>query len=116
VTLAERRRAPRLRQVEEHGIVSARIRPGTDARVIDLAPGGALLETVHRLLPGAPVELQLTRGESRIAVRGRVGRAAIARLGAGGVAYRGAVIFDEPLPALILMADGYPIPASDARR
>ena len=104
----ERRGAPRLRLMEEHGIVNARIRPGTDATVIDASAGGLLVETVHRLLPGTPIELQLTTAGSRVAIRGTVVRCAVARLRASGIWYRGAIAFDRHLPwTLPADAHGY---------
>jgi hypothetical protein len=45
----------RLDALEKHGIVSACVRPGYRARLIDVSAGGALIETSHRLLPGTSV-------------------------------------------------------------
>jgi hypothetical protein len=94
----ERRSTRRRRGLEEHGIVSARVRPGSEAELIDVSAGGALIETVHRMLPGAAIELQLQAAESRTAIRGRVTRCAVARLRAGAIWYRGAIVFDRHLP------------------
>lgn len=107
--------APRRRSLGEHGIVSARIRPGSDATVIDVSAGGALIETPHRLLPGAMVELQLAAGDERTAIRGRVVRCAVAWLGAAGVRYRGAIAFDRSLPWLA-GANGYAVPTAETRQ
>jgi prepilin-type N-terminal cleavage/methylation domain len=47
----DRRGARRLDAFEEHRIVSACVRPGHRARLIDVSSRGALIETNHRLLP-----------------------------------------------------------------
>jgi hypothetical protein len=94
----ERRRGRRLHARDEHGIISARVRPGHDVRVIDVSAGGALVETTHRLLPGAAIDLHLATSESNVAVRGRVLRCAVARLHPTMVAYRGAIGFERHLP------------------
>lgn len=107
--------APRRRSIEEHGIVSARIRPGSDASVVDVSAGGALLETLHRLLPGTAIELQLASDNRRTAVRGRVTRCAVACLSAAGVRYRGAIAFDRYLPWFV-DGDGYPVPTGETRQ
>jgi hypothetical protein len=36
-----------------------RLRPGRPAQIVDVSPGGALIETEWRMLPGMHVELQL---------------------------------------------------------
>jgi hypothetical protein len=116
VTRAERRAAPRRRGVVEHGIASARVRPGTDADIIDVSAGGALIESAHRMLPGAPIELQLAAGGRREAIRGRVVRCSVARLRAVGVWYRGAIRFDRQLPWLVEEeGSGYGVPGSEMR-
>lgn len=85
----------------EHGIVSARVRPGREVFVIDLSAGGILVETIHRLLPGVWIELHLTTPERRVAMRGCVLRCAVARLGPESIWYRGAIRFDRKLPRLL---------------
>ena len=94
----ERRGARRLEAFEEHRIVSACVRPGHRARVIDVSAGGALIETSHRLLPGTSVELQVETGTERASVRGQVLRCAVVRLRPTWVCYRGAIAFDRYLP------------------
>jgi len=112
---ADRRRTRR-RRVDEHGIVSARVRPGYDVSLINVSAGGALVESRHRLLPGALVELHLETPERRTAVRGRVLRCAVSRLRSTSVCYRGAIGFDAHLP---WFADdesaGYGVPTSERR-
>jgi hypothetical protein len=94
----ERRVMRRLEAFEEHRIVSACVRPGHRARLIDVSAGGALIETSHRLLPGASVELQVETVSDRASVRGQVLRCAVVRLRPTWVCYRGAIAFDRHLP------------------
>jgi PilZ domain len=94
----DRRGMRRLEALEEHGIVSASVRPGHRARLIDVAAGGALIETSHRLLPGTSVELQVETGTDRAHIRGQVLRCAVVRVRPTWVCYRGAIAFDRHLP------------------
>jgi len=84
--------------VDDHKIVSASVRPGHRARLIDVSAGGALIETSQRLLPGTSVELQVQTGTDRATVRGHVLRCAVVRLRPTWVCYRGAIAFDRHLP------------------
>ena len=77
----DRRGTRRIETLEEHGIVSACVRPGHRARLIDVSAGGALIETTHRLLPGASVELQVETGTGS-RERSRAGAAMRGRQGA----------------------------------
>jgi hypothetical protein len=97
----DRRGVRRLEAFEEHRIVSASVRPGHRARVIDVSAAGALIETSHRLLPGTAVELQVETGTGRASVRGQVLRCAVVRLRPTWVCYRGAIAFDRHLPWFI---------------
>lgn len=98
---SERRGMRRIEAREEHGIVSARVRPGHRARLIDVSAAGALIETSHRLLPGSSVELQVETGTERASVRGQVVRCAVVRVRPTWVCYRGAIAFDRHLPWFI---------------
>jgi len=112
----ERRRDRRHRSVEEHGILSARIRPGYTATLVDVSAGGALIETAHRLLPDAPVELHLDMEDRHIVMRARVLRAVVVGLRPGSVCYRGAVGFDRHLPWFVdESAAGYQVPGAEMR-
>jgi hypothetical protein len=102
VAACERRAADRRFGVREHGIGHVRVRPGHHAVLVDLSTGGALVETTHRLLPGAIVEIQIETPDSRTAIRGRVLRSVVWQLRAAAVTYRGAIRFDVPL---VLMAE-----------
>ena len=111
----DRRRTPRHGRVEEHGIVSAKVRPGRDASIVDVSAGGALLETTHRLLPGTSVELQFETSVERATVRGRVLRCAVARLRSTSVCYRGAIGFDRHLPWFVPDGAGYGVHGHQTR-
>jgi hypothetical protein len=94
----ERRGTKRLAALDDHRIVSACVRPGHRARLIDVSAGGALIETSHRLLPGTSVELQVETGTDRASIRGQVLRCAVVRVRPTWVCYRGAIAFDRHLP------------------
>lgn len=94
----DRRGSRRLDALEEHRILSASVRPGQRARVVDVSAGGALIETSERLLPGTAVELQLETRTDRAIVRGQVLRCAVVRLRPTWVCYRGAIVFERHLP------------------
>ena len=106
----DRRLTRRHIETDEHGIVSTRVRPGHRAKLIDVSAGGALIETTHRLLPGATVELHVETRSHRTNVRGRVLRCAIVLVRPSWVCYRGAIGFDRQLPWLLDEGDR----ASDA--
>ncbi len=99
----ERRRQPRRTGVQEHGFSHARIRPGHPATIVDLSADGILVDTPHRVLPGASVEVLLTRdgkGDAE-AVRGRVVRCSVVRLRAEAVTYRAAIAFGQSVASLV---------------
>ncbi len=95
--VGDRRRAIRLLSPVDHGIVLARVRPGRTAAVIDISSTGALIETAHRLLPGACVEVHLELPAGRHTVRGRLVRCAITTVSATRVVYQCAIDFDDRL-------------------
>jgi hypothetical protein len=109
----ERRQTHRRQRPEDHGVVSTRVRPGHHATLIDVSAGGALIETNHRLLPGAAVELQVETGTQRASVRGRVLRSAVIGVQPSCVCYRGAIGFDTHLS--FIGESGYVVPSADAR-
>jgi len=94
----DRRTTKRLHRIEEHGVVTARVRPGHRAHLVDVSAAGALIETSYRLLPGASVELHLETESTHTRIRGRVLRCAVVRVRPSFVHYRGAVAFDRSLP------------------
>jgi hypothetical protein len=101
VGIADRRRSPRHHRVEEHGILSTRVRPGHRAMLINISATGALIETHHRLLPGTNVDLHVERNNYRASVRGRVVRCTVVRVRPSSILYRGAIGFDRCLPWFI---------------
>lgn len=110
----ERRQTHRRQRLDEHGIVSTRVRPGHHATLIDVSAGGALIETNLRLLPGAAVELQVETGTTRTSVRGRVLRSTVIRVRPSWVCYRGAIGFDTHL-SWFVGESGQLVPSVDAR-
>jgi len=78
-------------------MASGRLRPGRTAQIIDLSPGGALIETDWRLLPGTRVELQLGDPVTLHRVKGRILRCHVAMLDRERIRYRGALIFEAQL-------------------
>jgi len=112
----DRRRARRRRTVHDHGIVSARVRPGREASLLDVSAGGALLETTYRLLPGSPIELHVATNERRASVRGGVLRCAVVGVRAAGMCYRSAIGFDRPLSWFVDgEIGGYRVPSVGSR-
>ena len=113
--MSDRRQTHRHRQVEEHGIIAARVKPGHHARLVDVSAGGALIETSHRLLPGASVELHMETESRRASVRGRVLRCAVIRVRPASMCYRGAIGFDRHLPWFV-DAPGNQVPTAETRQ
>lgn len=108
----ERRAARRRKSVDDHDVISTRIRPGHDAHLLDVSAGGALIETAFRLLPGAAVEIRLaTRRLQHIVVRGEVMRCTVVRL--RPIIYRGAIRFDREV-ATFADAGEYALPVPKA--
>jgi hypothetical protein len=62
-----------------------------------VSPGGALIETDGRLLPGTRVELQLGEPMTLHRVKGRILRCHVTMLGRERIRYRGALVFEEQL-------------------
>ena len=102
--------------IGEHGIISARVRPGHFVTVIDVSEGGACIEIPQRLLPGAAVDLQFETAHRRTSLRGRVLRCAVAGLRPMAVSYRAAIAFDRQWPCFAESeCSGYPVPTGEGR-
>lgn len=99
----------------QHGIVSARVRLGYRAAVVNVSPGGALIDISKRLLPGATVDLQIETLRDRATVSGRIVRSAIIRLRANLVSYRVAIAFDRPWHRFSESGDKSGVPGSPGR-
>lgn len=93
----DRRGSPRL-SPEMTGLSdTARLRLGTDVRVVDIGPRGVLIESPIRLHIGLPVEIvfTVTETQERLQMAGRVRRCHVASL--SPLMYRGALEFDREL-------------------
>lgn len=90
----ERRDTTRVRPEDSPWRRLALLRPGQEVEVLNLGPGGALVESLGRLNPGTRAELQLT-GPSRHMVRGRIARCRVTAL--EPLRYEGAIVFDARL-------------------
>jgi hypothetical protein len=94
----ERRAWLRMSTLERVEMANGRVRPGRPAQIVDVSPGGALIETECRLLPGARVELQLGEPVALYRVKGRIVRCHVSLLDREHIRYRGALAFEEQLP------------------
>lgn len=116
----ERRASPRRRTLQEHGVVSIRVRPGRlgcGVVLIDVCAAGALVESEHQLCPGTSIEVHMAADERCIAMRGRVLRCSVSRLRVSGVWYRSAIGFDRHHPWFIDHAErGYLVPMPETQR
>jgi len=86
------------RTASEHHIVSARVRPGHWAAIVNVSDGGALVETARGLRPGTTVDLQFGTPQRQTFVRGRVVRCAVTELQSSTVLYHAAIAFEYPIP------------------
>ncbi len=94
----ERRRHVRRPAADLTGLRAARLRPRVDVVLMELSPGGALVETATRLRPGMKTVLQLTTRKGELPAPGGVVRAWVTDiLPDRGVLYRGALRFDRPI-------------------
>ena len=98
-TAVNERRSWRRRGREDcHWLSQARLRHGLELRVLNLGPGGALVEAPARLLPGSRVELHLTAPGWGWCAGARVLRCQVAALlPEHGVRYRAALQFERPM-------------------
>ena len=93
----ERRVWPRVPALAAAGTEQARLRPGRTARLVDLSPGGALIETDWRLLPGTRVEMHVGQPVTLFRVVARILRSQVALLDRERIRYRGALMFEQQL-------------------
>lgn len=93
--VVERRRHPRVAR-KDTTWREVRLRTGDTLVLVDIAPGGALVESRRRLLPGTAVVVHLVSASHAISLRAMVVRCTVCALDAHeGVVYRGAVAFVE---------------------
>jgi hypothetical protein len=94
----------------------ATLRPGCPVVIVNVSAGGALLEAVRPLRPGARVHLQLVTQVRTFVVAAHVLRCAVWALdGVDGPRYRGALRFEqrcEPFGDVL----GRPLDGSRSRR
>ena len=94
----ERRRHVRRPGADLEWLRAARLRPGFEAVLTDVARGGALVETPTRLRPGLKAVLLLTTTDGELRASGEVVRAWVSAIPPDrGVLYRGALRFDQPM-------------------
>src|ERR1043165_4461083 len=90
--MSERRRQPRIRTTG----LSARVRPGHRAEVIDLSPAGVLLEAKQPFRPGASVQVQFEGPARHARLSARVVRCSVCAVHPDrGLTYRAGLSFDE---------------------
>jgi hypothetical protein len=76
--------------------VRATLRPGCEVRIVDVSPGGALVQGERPLRPGARVHMQVVTSARTFTLTARVLRCAVWTLHhLDGVTYRGALQFDD---------------------
>ena len=109
--------------------VRVTLRPGCTVQIVDVSPGGALVQGERPLRPGSRVHIHVAGHARTFAVAARVLRCAVWALHpTDGVTYRGALQFEnrcelfwEPgirrgqvpgVPATDPMGTGQPLPAS----
>jgi hypothetical protein len=102
----ERRRTPRCMPNAADPVARLRLRAGRELAVVDLAPGGALVEAEGRLLPGTHVDVHVIGVDGRVLVRSRVVRAYVHRLSGDRILYRGALAFERHVE----LGAGYAVP------
>lgn len=83
-------------RVSPAGATRATLRPGCVALLVDVSPGGALVQARSPLRPGARAHLQLVTTAQTFAIAAHVLRCAVWSLDpSDGVLYRGALKFDH---------------------
>jgi hypothetical protein len=79
-------------------IARATLRPGCPVMVVDVSPGGVLIEAGRPLRPGARVHLHIATPERGFTLPALVLRCSVWSIGQGageGVLYRGALQFER---------------------
>jgi len=102
----ERRRSARHAPAAAEPGARVRLRGGREVAVLDLSPGGALVEGETRLLPGTHVDVHVMTPSGRVLVRSRVVRAFVSDVSSERVVYRSALAFDRHVD----VGGGYPVP------
>lgn len=103
--VTERRRHPRV-PAGEASWRAVRLRTGDPLSLINVGPGGALVESTRRLLPGTRVALQVNMDDGTVTVRAEVTRCCVCALWCNAVTYRGALAFVEEIEDVAVSALG----------
>lgn len=91
--VSDRRKAARFEaDLLDH--LKATVRPGNVVGLVNLAAGGALVQSRRPLRPGIRIHVQITGGTHIVRVGGHVLRCMVASVSADAVIYLGAVEFD----------------------
>ena len=77
--------------------LTARIRPGQVARVVNTGAGGALVETRCRLRPGATVDVHFEAPALVVDIRALVARAYVSHMRADTILFRAALVFNREI-------------------
>jgi hypothetical protein len=82
--------------------ITCRITPGHDVRVVNISTVGLLVESCVPLFPGRAAAVQLTRGERRLALNGRIVRSSISAIDRdrGGATFACGIAFDRRIEAI----------------
>ncbi len=92
--IADRRSAARF--APKQSGTHATLRPGCAITLVDVSAGGALVQAVRPLRPGARVHLQVMKASRRLTIAAHVVRCAVWSLDPlAGVTYRGALKFEQ---------------------
>lgn len=91
--VADRRAEPRRSAADANCKRDALLRPGQPVLLLNINTRAALVESDARLRPGVATELQLSIGDGRTSVRGRLDRCYVA--GLAPLRYRGLLVFDH---------------------
>jgi len=75
---------------------AVRLRTGDPLSLVNLGPGGALVDSARRLLPGTTVVLQVSMDDGTLTLRALVMWCTVHALSSDVVRYRGALAFAEP--------------------
>jgi hypothetical protein len=95
--IPDRRRSARVVPDADAPYCHIRLRTGAELTVLDIAPGGAFVESAARLLPGSVVEVQIRTCAGRERVRTRVVRSAVSGLRADAIRYRSGLAFERAI-------------------
>ena len=88
------------------------LRPGCSVEIVDVSPGGALVQVERPLRPGARVHVQVVTPTRAFMVTARVLRCAVWTLHPhDGVTYRGALRFGARCDAFRVAGRGVPATA-----